>query len=127
MACASDAECAADGHCSALFPQGSSLLCDGGRALGLTDGSTLKAVDVVTGAVTARGLMGHAVMDTSGALVWREQNEHVLVLVAGAGPGSAACALPDSGDHFARCFRYGVCVVHGIDGHCVWRFDDAPR
>jgi hypothetical protein len=111
-----------DGHCSAIFPHRSALLCGKGRVCGLpAEYSNYHFVDAVTGAVLSRGTIHLPVVDTSGALVWRNGS----VIMARSGPDSEGCALPSVLSSMHVCsFRYGVCLtLDGGDCH-VLRFDD---
>ncbi len=111
----------ADGHCSAVFSQPGILLCDRGRICGTRIAHANHFVDAITGEVSSRAAVCNPVVDTSGALLWRDDDG---ALLASSGACSDGHALPDVE---SLGFRYGMCVIRSGDGdYRVLRFDCEP-
>ncbi len=97
-------------------------LCHDGRMLsgpGIDFGGVF---DAVSGATLSDRDYYSLRVDTSGALLWRDEDEAVVV---SSGPNSAEHVLADVNGHDFASFRYGV-AIDSID-HRLLRFDIDPE
>ncbi len=79
-------------------------------------------VEAVSGATLFKKRYNSLRVDTSGALLWRDENN---VVVVSSGPNSAGCVLADVDGHVFTSFRYGVAL--NSTEHRVLRFDIDPE
>lgn len=98
------------------------LLLNRGRICGVNATFTgNRFVEAVTGALMPRAAVYSPALDTSGALVWRDENR---ALLSGGSPSSMGRVLSDVAcSEYVYCFRYGVCAVRRDDQCCLLRFD----
>ncbi len=117
--------CVTDGHCSApldVNDDSSVALCHNGRVLSGPGNDFYSVVDAVLGAKLLNRRYESLRVDTSGALLWRDEDEEVVV---SSGPNSAERVLADVDGHDVTSFRYGVAL--SWTGSCVLRFDIDPE
>ncbi len=118
--------CVTDGHCSAplgVNDIGSVALCHNDRVLSKPDHvRAFSIVDAVSGAKLSNIRDDFLRVDTSGALLWRDEDEAVVV---SSGPNSAGRVLADVDGHRFTSFRYGVAL--NSTHKRVLRFDIDPE
>ncbi len=115
--------CVTDGHCSALLNVYSSVaLCHNGRVMSFPGNDFDSVVDAVSGATLSDRRYNSLYVDTSGALLWRDEAKAVVV---SSGPNSAGRVLADVVGHAFTRFRFGVAI--NSTEHRVTRFDIDPE
>ncbi len=82
-------------------------LCHNGRVLSGPGNDFYSVVDAVLGAKLLNRRYESLRVDTSGALLWRDEDEEVVV---SSGPNSAERVLSHLDGHDFICFRYGVAI-----------------
>ncbi len=117
--------CLTDGHCSAPLDVkdiSSVALCHNGRVIGGPGYSFGTVVDPVSGATLSNRRYNSLYVDTSGAVLWRDEAKAVVV---SSGPNSVGRALADVVGHRFTSFRYGV--AFNSTQRRVLRFDIDPE
>ncbi len=118
--------CVTDGHCSAPLDVNdisSVALCRDGRVLSKPDHHRfVRIVDAMSGVALSDRRYHSLYVDTSGALLWRDEAKAVVV---SSGPNSAGRVLADVVGHAFTSFRYGVAI--NSTEHRVLRFDIDPE
>ncbi len=117
--------CITDGHCSTPLDVNdfrSVALCHNGRMISEPSYGFGSVIDAVSGAKLSDRRYDCLRVDTSGALLWRDEAKAVVV---SSGLNSAEHVLADVDGHRFTHFRYGV-AINSTEKR-VLRFDIAPE
>ncbi len=117
--------CVTDGFCSAplvVKEIHSVALCHNGRVMSKPGCDFDSVVDAVSGVTLSTRRYNSFYVDTSGALLWRDEAKAVVV---SSGLNSAGRVLADVVRHRFASFRYGVALNR--TEHRVLRFDIDPE
>ncbi len=118
--------CVTDGLCSApqdVNDNGGVAVYHNGRVMSKPDRLRIfSIVDAVSGATLSNRRYKSLYVDTSGALLWRDEDN---AFVVSSGPNSAGHVLADVDGPDFTSFRYGVALK--LTENCVLRFDIDPE